>query len=144
MSTRCQIQIEGNTAIIYQHSDGYPEAVLPDVMPFVATFFKSRGNDPEYLAARLIQHMTNLADKQRAEFQKTLGSPHTDRGPDFTGYGVSAELHGDIEFLYTVKQNGSVLVQKARHGEAGATIAEFQLGMNPDDAVAEIKRLQGE
>jgi len=141
MSTRCQIRIEGNDALLYVHSDGYPESVLPDVLPFVATFHKFRGDDPQYLAARLLQHLMNKGDADTEVVRKTMKQSGKDAPPTLNGYGVDCIIHTDIEFYYEVTNAGSVIVNAVRGGKP-RRLAEFQLGTNPDDAVKEIKRLQ--
>jgi hypothetical protein len=101
MSTRCQIAIyendpgdkaEGWNALIYRHSDGYPEdecGVMAALIPFVEGFVEQRGWDAEYLAARLVQHLCNEHDKGDDE-------------PGVTGYGICCAIHGDIEYFYRV------------------------------------------
>jgi hypothetical protein len=136
MSTRCQIQIEGNKALLYVHSDGYPSGILPLLLPFVERFQKARGDDPEFLAGRLIQHLANESDKHMAEWearmkaegQKGVGS----YGERFTGFGVDTDIHGDIEYLYVVKEGGTVEVRRARGGQ---TLGKFKVGTSPDAAV---------
>lgn len=95
MSTRCQIiindkdKIRSNTAMIYQHYDGYPDTdngVIANIVPFLKDFKKNRGlDDLEYLAARLLQYLINKNDKEK-----------------YTGYGICNQLHIDIEYLYIV------------------------------------------
>ena len=61
MSTRCHIAVyesEGDAkedkhhALLYKHSDGYPEGVVPILEPFLKQFKEVRGlDDAEYLAA---------------------------------------------------------------------------------------------
>ena len=99
MSTRCQIiinnknQIEGNTAIIYQHCDGYPDGehgVIPNVMPFLKDFKKNRGlNDLQYLAARLLQYLTNKSDKELCKYPEAR----------YIGYGICNQIQGDIAYV---------------------------------------------
>jgi hypothetical protein len=128
---------------LYKHSDGYAEGVLPSVLPFVATFMKFRGDDPEYLAARLLQHLMNVADGRSEQRRKDFPAVFKDEVPDLIGYGVDTAVHRDIEFLYTVKKGGAVLVEAMRYGKKkGTKIAEFPVGTSPDAAIAEIKRLQ--
>ena len=144
MSTRCQIKIEGNKAMIYQHSDGMPGSILPDVLPFLATFHRFRGDDPEYLAARLSQHLMNISDKCLAEMNERMKSMFPTNkvvGPEVLGFGVGTVVHSDIEFLYTVKHDGSVLVEEASHGKGVRRLGQFPLGTNPDVAVQAIKDL---
>ena len=105
MSTRSHIAIfeadskslsENWESLIYRHSDGYPGTVdgkeygvLSEVVPFVRGFIKKRGWDSEYMAARLLQHLTNLYDGESSN-------------PGIYGYGIAKSLHGDIEFLYAI------------------------------------------
>ena len=98
MSTRCHIAVypfeDSNdndfTALLYRHCDGYPESqhgVLAVLVPFVKKFVAGRGYDDEYLAARLLQEMTNKTDVD---------------GDNFLGYGICREFHGDTDFIYRV------------------------------------------
>jgi hypothetical protein len=141
MSTRCQIQIEGNKALLYVHSDGYPAGILPLLLPFVEKFQKGRGDDAEYLAARLIQHLTNESDKGLAEFRAKWGDGgmgKSDPGFCFIGFGVDTELHGDIEFLYVVKKGGVVEVQKVKgwgENQSFQTLGTFKVGTPVKKAV---------
>lgn len=122
MSTRSQIRIEGNGNIfLYRHGDGYPAGVLPVLLPFVAEFMKFRGNDPEYMTARLMQRLCNASDASSLEWrekmkQSGLRSSEEDGKPDFLGYGIDNQIHGDIEYFYVVKTDGSVDVQKVSYG----------------------------
>lgn len=139
MSTRCQIRIEGNKALLYIHSDGYPEGILPTLMSFLPPFMKDRGYDPEYLAARLLQQFMNKSDKRMEEFRVKFPGPTRF---DYTGFGVDVELHGDIRYLYVVKKNGSVEVQLVGgFGENQSYVSRglFLLGTTPEAALAELK-----
>ena len=62
-------------------------------------FVKERGNDPEYLAARLIQHMTNGCDETSKKYESAVDL-------SFLGYGICNNLHGDIEYFYAVSSDG--------------------------------------
>jgi hypothetical protein len=114
MSTRCQIQIKSQGEIypckIYIHSDGYPENILPFLEDFTNKFHGNRGDDAEYFVA---QYLIHLAIKEYEEQNK---DPRYQQNPDYkidkryTGFGVSTEIHGDIEYLYTADlMTGSVL-----------------------------------
>ena len=100
MSTRCQIRIEGLKPIIYRHCDGYPGCidgseygVLADIHPFLVKFMAERGWDPEYMLARLTQKLGDI-------------------WPDsMLSIGVGMDLHGDIEYLYTIKKNRTIEVR---------------------------------
>lgn len=101
MSTRSHILIEGLKPMLYRHCDGYPGkadgseyGVLPDLLPFLTSFMEGRGWDPEYMLARMAQHLTNGHGEG-----------------DFTGYGIDTGMHGDEEFVYLVKCNRSVEVR---------------------------------
>ena len=106
MPTRCQIgfyeteekDLNNFEALLYRHSDGYQEDVLPEIIPFLKQFNKNRGcSDLEYCSARLLQHMCNKHDEALKEFKT---STH-----QYTGYGICGAFHGDIEFFYAVHPN---------------------------------------
>lgn len=89
MSTRSQIAFYGEKkqklhaydALVYRHYDGYPEGVLPDLIPVLMDFDKNRGlSDSEYASAWLVAKW------------KT----------DYLNIGISKNLHGDIEYFYAV------------------------------------------
>lgn len=117
MSTRCQIGVYEKRptkkglpnfeALLYRHSDGYPDTesgVLHDIIPFLQDFQKNRGlDDSEYVSARLMQHLTNIADqqlddwyKERPEYQTTAQTYK------YTGFGICNSFHGDIEYYYAI------------------------------------------
>ena len=54
MSTRCQIEFKRRSMrrTVYRHWDGYPGAVLPDLLEFLA--WSTRGGDVEYEAANFL------------------------------------------------------------------------------------------
>jgi hypothetical protein len=89
MATRSQVgfyksgetQLDNWDALIYRHWDGYPEAVLPELMPILNDFNKSRGlDDTEYASAWLV-----------AQWKK-----------DMLNIGISKWFHGDLDFFYAV------------------------------------------
>lgn len=102
MSTRSQWSFReaGNQiALIYKHSDGYPEgyhggfAVWNRFLAKVKedcgkNNWSYRFNDAEYLAARFVYYL--LRWEGGNENLNTLG------------VGVSKELHGDIDYLYEI------------------------------------------
>jgi hypothetical protein len=51
MSTRCQIEFCSSSVrrTVYRHGDGYPSAVLPDLLAFLA--WSARHGDAEYETA---------------------------------------------------------------------------------------------
>jgi len=135
MSTRCQIFIvderEGHGNIndpcvmIYRHSDGYPEGkcgVVAALVEFLPKFMKHRGWDTEYMGAQLIASMIQ-GDKdymidmyQRRMDKAAKGSDdavyykkrlqEAKEEVDFLGYGISREIHGDIEYAYVITRKG--------------------------------------
>lgn len=90
MSTRCQIgfyeQEEGVAlkdfeALIYRHMDGYPESVLPMIVPILKDFKKNRGlGDVEYASAWLVAKLKD----------------------DYLNIGICKAFHADIEYFYAV------------------------------------------
>ena len=110
MSTRCHILIEGFKPMLYRHCDGYPGSpdgstygVLADLMPFLAAFRERRGWDPEYLLARMAQHLCNAFEPD-AEHKARFG-------PDFLGVGIDLAMHCDVAFIYRVKKDWTVEVR---------------------------------
>lgn len=96
MATRCHIafyeqeseaDLTKFAALIYRHWDGYPAAVLPEIIPILKEFQAERGlSDVEYASAYLVARL------------KT----------GFLNIGISAALHGDIEYLYAVYPSGRI------------------------------------
>lgn len=110
MSTRCHILIEGFKPMLYRHCDGYPGSpdgsaygLLTDLIPFLAAFRECRGWDPEYMLARMAQHLCNAFEpdaEQRAKY-----------GQDFLSIGIDMAMHGDEAFIYQVKKDWMVEVR---------------------------------
>lgn len=104
MSTRCQVAFKrfgkDYSALIYRHSDGYPEVAGVDLHNFLdscadlklRSWSGSRFNDPEYLAAK---YVVWLAEQFR--FDQTRKHPL-----DFLCVGVCKEMHWDIDYLYEI------------------------------------------
>ena len=110
MSTRCHILIEGFKPMLYRHRDGYPGAadgstygVLADLVPFLMAFRKHRGWDPEYMLARMAQHLCNIFEPDAEHMARY--------GPDFLGVGIEMAMHSDVAFIYAVKKNWTVEVR---------------------------------
>ena len=121
MSTRCTLHFEyvpdQTDAIVYRHSGGHPDAVLPDLEKFFAAVEEqtkdTRFDDPSYLAAKFIvwqarQLAWHFSDNYKREPSQPL---------DFIG--VAPVLHdpGDIEFRYHVLCTGRER-PTVRHEEA--------------------------
>jgi hypothetical protein len=123
MSTRAQVAFYGNIeqplkkwdALIYKHSDGYPEGVLPELEVFATDFNAKRGlSDSEYASAWYLmflykQHM-KMAEDWSKDHAKEIADPSRafpelkDFGL-YSGNGVSKQIHGDIEYFYAVYPN---------------------------------------
>jgi len=120
MSTRCNIEIMRERyhkdkktgqympsgkfqrcALLYRHSNGYPDGeygVLNEIVPFIKEFVYKRGWDPEYLAARLLQYLTNNYDKRFTQLDTKKISLVTET----LCYGICRDYHCDISYLYRV------------------------------------------
>jgi len=130
MSTRCQILVEGTDVVLYRHGDGYPDGpngVIAALKPIVTNFIKWRGFDECYLPAHIISGLivahTKWCDKvirackrkgqKPREYSAYESAKYLGHGID--GYNPDAGntgLHGDIEFLYVVKKNGTIEVRE--------------------------------
>lgn len=141
MSTRCQIRVEGSAVLVYQHSDGYPSGILPILLPFVQNFMDKRGPDPEYMTARLLQALMNKSDQYLIGMSEKY--PHAISGGGMlTGFGVGTETHGDIEYLYDILEDGTVIVWQMTWGsEAQKELGRVQLGTKLETALAIFKKL---
>ena len=90
-------------AIIYRHSDGYPEGAGIDLKRFLEECSQlpdSRFSDPSYLAAK---YVVWLADKfnQRYDFKTgTMTRPASRL--EFLSVGVLNSDPGDIEYRYII------------------------------------------
>lgn len=125
MSTRCQIMFHWGleetapTAILYRHSDGYPDGVLPDLDAFFkdmeANVPDNRFTDPCYLSAKLLVWFTSRHNDMMFGIYKEMAK-HATSGDDFAkkklaefghpcdflGHGIDLCLHDDIQFLYHI------------------------------------------
>lgn len=98
MSTRATIHFcypgsKEPEAIVYRHSDGYPEGLGEDLKRFVAEVRKqtsdTRFDDPSYLAAKWV--VFDAGENGRL---------------NFLGVGICLADPGDIEYRYTVTCDG--------------------------------------
>lgn len=108
MSTRATIHFQSNgktEAIVYRHSDGYPEGVH-GVPAGLKTFFKTvkahtkdtRFDDACYLAAKFVVWQ---AEQNEGHYAGPQGKESGGR-LDFLGVGICMEDPGDIEYRYKV------------------------------------------
>lgn len=98
MATPAIIRIEGvEYAQVYQHWDGYPEAMLPWLEDFNKSFAESRGDDPQYKFAQLLRFAERYAKKYNLDDSA------------FTGWGVvDYNDHCGAAFIYSLAADGTV------------------------------------
>jgi hypothetical protein len=106
MSTRCTTHFthgEHTVAIVYRHSDGYPEGAGLDIRQFLldcAQLDDPRFDDPSYLAAKyvvwLADHFNTHYDSAARDFVKS------ENRLDFLSVGICQEDPCDIEYRYTI------------------------------------------
>jgi len=127
MSTRCHIIVEdpryGDKTILYRHSDGYPNGehgVLASLVPFVVRFMKHRGFDACYMGAHIIadqiqrsrEHDREWCERSIKRDEANGHDPSYYREKlanlenDFLGFGISSEIHGDVDYIYRVTPEG--------------------------------------
>jgi len=102
MSTRCNIGFYGDgtdkdlekpEVLLYRHSDGYPEGVLPDIVPFLKRFNAKRGlNDTEYASAWLMFHLVSLHAGMMRDIKAESKSEYIpEDGYNFIGNGICGD-----------------------------------------------------
>lgn len=130
MSTRCHVAIyesesaakaDNHHALLYKHSDGYPDGVLPILEPFLKQFKEVRGmGDTEYLSAWTLHALMEDSVKHSIETRKWLienkmsVDTMPENGMQGVGFSICSGLHGDIEYLYKIYPD--VLEVFERHG----------------------------
>lgn len=110
MSTRAQIRFEekGNpVAVIYRHSDGYPEGILADLVEFCVWLTGPPEGRPirdlEYAAANLVYwYKLQLARIRSGAEKLGVGICPTD----------ASHIHGDAEYLYVIDDRDNVKVSE--------------------------------
>lgn len=124
MSTRSQIKLKNSTdnIHIYKHSDGYPEGVLPVLVPFVKDFMENRGYDECYLLAQIIRRFAIVQHLEDIAFDlKHPNLPKTNHMYSFLGWGLDCEKHGDIQYLYEIDEKGNIYVNGKKLTKAELT-----------------------
>jgi hypothetical protein len=122
---------------VYRYWDGYPSAVIPDLLDFLT--WSTRGGDVEYEAANFIYWSKRVLDERVAQL----------------GFGICAndELHGDIEYYYVVEHVAGDTVVRAFAVEEGPRIgrcvdslavpaASFFSSTPPAGGMRELPRVQ--
>ena len=107
MSTPCQIEFKDDKKgterrIIYKHSDGYPERMIPELKEFLK-WNKERNNDLDYAAANYIY------------WGKTR-----DQDPKL-GYGIcpGKELYNYVSYVYRITLGAKPIIE-VYQGETGS------------------------
>lgn len=107
MSTRCQIgfyenediELNNPDVLVYKHSDGYPEGIMPMLVKFLRKNGAiGRRTDTEYLSAWFLYFLIKEHVKEMTPFAKKYNKDPE----DFLGHGISDGFHGDIEYFYAV------------------------------------------
>jgi hypothetical protein len=105
MSTRSTTHFKHGdelVAIVYRHTDGYPDGAGADICGFLdqcASLSDSRFSDPSYLAAK---YVVFLADKFNWTHSYKAGPIRPQSKLEFLSVGVVMEDPGDIEYRYEV------------------------------------------
>jgi hypothetical protein len=112
MSTRCTTHFvwdisDKPQAIIYRHTDGYPEGHGTDLYRFFKEIKDNvddtRFGDPSYLSAKLVVWLANQFSKHYDYETKEMVPDHY---LDFISVGVVQSDPGDIEYRYVVECGG--------------------------------------
>ena len=105
-------ELDKPDVLIYRHWDGYPAGVLPDIIPFLVWFSKSRGlHDTEYAGARLLQYLCNQADefvaKEKASDpdNQMFDREYNKKFTGTLGHGICNDFHLDIEYYYAIDED---------------------------------------
>lgn len=135
---------EDSTAIIYRHSDGYPEGhglFLKEFLDDIAQNLRdTRFTDASYLAAKLVVALAREFNVTYKFDGDQLAKVQNSHPLDFISVGVVDTDPGDIEFRYDVICNGSgpggrpLVLVYARTGSW--TSLDFEL-LGPLDEVLE-------
>lgn len=113
MSTRSTAHFKGYgadepVAIIYRHTDGYPDGAGTDIVKFFeqveqqceGTIHGTRFGDPSYLAAKYVVFLSGIFAKYSA--MGPAGEDGEIKPLNFGSVGVMDQDPGDIEYRYTV------------------------------------------
>jgi len=104
-------------AIVYRHSDGYPDGLGQDLVEFVAEVSHlgdTRLGDPSYLAAKWVVFDVAKGKEWQAKYDREReerGDPpyYADQGRlEFLGVGITLQDPGDIEYRYLIRCDGKV------------------------------------
>lgn len=117
---RCQTIIEGGDIMVYRHSEGEPDIVLPKLLPLLREFMKYRGWDPFYMAAQITWlYKQELYDcvRRSIRWNKKHNYPTKPNAYDsikYHGVGIrpfTGRFHSDEAFIYVVRKAGYLEVR---------------------------------
>ena len=108
---------------MYRHSDGYPSAVIEDLLAFLQ--WSVRSGDVEYEAANFLYWSKREIAKRLPQYEQL-------------GFGICAndELHGDVEYYYVVEHTAGGAVVRAHAVEHDACVVRVG-GVVQEVAVAQ-------
>ena len=130
--------VEKPVAIIYRHSDGYPEGAGVDIHKFLDECGKlddPRFSDPCYLAAK---YVVFLADMFNTRYDASTGTTQRCNSRlEFLSVGVMATDPGDIEYRYVV--NCNVNCNESGRPTVKCYAVEFDWKTNRETAAEEVE-----
>ncbi len=109
MSTRAIIRIEGEKAMLYRHSSGSPEIVVPELTKHLNRFKAARGFFEGDLLLACLAHWFK---HDQAEEIQAFALPDTRLDEmNVLGYRVCTAMPFDIEYIYTVRKDWAIEVR---------------------------------
>ena len=160
MSTRCQIlfRSEDGTenggvsyeeAQIYQHSDGYPEGVLPELLEFYKWNVGENFDVPSSAANFIYYEKRKMESYDSGEGKRfNFKTPKTDSfvRMEFGIEKTNHEIHGDEEYLYriTISDNSNWVVEIADVEDEDTTFdnANYKIKGDLQEVEEKIERIQ--
>ena len=103
MATRCNVIVEDNSGyriFMYRHNDGYPESVLPALAPILSALrihiADKDDNMMRYLSPFAQSRLESIADLKKSVAYVAA------KIEDIEPFEFTTDIHGDIEWLYTL------------------------------------------
>lgn len=100
MSTNAVIRLDGFNIELYKHWDGDPDSTKPWLEKFNKAFVKKRGDNLTYKFAQLLRSSVRMGEEFNLD------------DSDFTGWGVSKCGEHYYDYLYVLKSDGTVTVER--------------------------------
>jgi hypothetical protein len=129
MSTRANIVIKdkGEKLYFYRHSDGYPSGTMPTLEIFSRWIKEGKiRKDISQGSGWLI--VLGALEYETVKIPKRVEDTEDPQDWKVGAYEPTTELHGDIEYLYTIDINtGDIDIKKVTYtqNEAGEWMREF-------------------